>query len=191
MVYKSNICHIVFLLTDGSSTQRTNQIKQNALGALILCTRTSTFFLQLWMTILENGNFYVKQTELKTAKKVSKKAAEAAEKAEQEASVTAGGCSNKTIKYDNLVNPKTLKAFDKKNVSLRGHCRFPPLPTHPFPRFVVLLIIIKQLYPKTKIFHFIFIPHLTTHPKSARKFCFLLETVREIYLFSTSPVQVL
>lgn len=59
------------------------------------------------------------QSELKTSKNKSKKAAEADAKAEEEAATKAGGCSNKTVKFDNLINPKTLKAFDKKNVRLR------------------------------------------------------------------------
>lgn len=41
---------------------------------------------------------------------------EAEAKAEEEATTKSGGCSNKTVKFDNLINPKTLKAFDKKNV---------------------------------------------------------------------------
>ena len=57
------------------------------------------------------------QSELKTSKNKSKKAAEAEAKAEEEAATKSGGCSNKTVKFDNLINPKTLKAFDKKNVS--------------------------------------------------------------------------
>lgn len=60
------------------------------------------------------------QSELKTSKNRSKKAAEAEAKAEEEAATKSGGCSNKTVKFDNLINPKTLKAFDKKNVSWDG-----------------------------------------------------------------------
>lgn len=56
------------------------------------------------------------QSELKTSKNKSKKAMEAEAKAEEEAATKSGGCSNKTVKFDNLINPKTLKAFDKKNV---------------------------------------------------------------------------
>lgn len=59
------------------------------------------------------------QTALKTAKKPSKKDAAAAEMTEEEeAMLKSGGNSNKTVKFDNLINPKTLKAFDKKNVRL-------------------------------------------------------------------------
>lgn len=60
----------------------------------------------------------VSQSELKTSKNKSKKAQEAEAKAEEEAATKAGGCSNKTVKFDNLINPKTLKAFDKKNVRM-------------------------------------------------------------------------
>lgn len=58
------------------------------------------------------------QTALKTAKNSKKDAAAASTMTEEEeAMLKSGGNSNKTVKFDNLVNPKTLKAFDKKNVS--------------------------------------------------------------------------
>lgn len=58
------------------------------------------------------------QTALKTAKNSKKDAAAAGTMTEEEeAMLKSGGNSNKTVKFDNLINPKTLKAFDKKNVS--------------------------------------------------------------------------
>lgn len=72
----------------------------------------------LWLNVFDDAiRCMQQQSELKTSTKKSKKALEAEAKAEEEASTKSGGCSNKTVKFDNLINPKTLKAFDKKNVS--------------------------------------------------------------------------
>lgn len=54
---------------------------------------------------------------MKTSKKSNKKdPVVPAATEEEEAMLKSGGNSNKTVKFDNLINPKTLKAFDKKNV---------------------------------------------------------------------------
>lgn len=71
------------------------------------------------------------QTALKTSKKSNKKDSAAPTLTEEEeAMLKSGGNSNKTVKFDNLVNPKTLKAFDKKNVSEGGKRRIKLLYVH-------------------------------------------------------------
>ncbi|CAN0086830.1 unnamed protein product [Scytosiphon promiscuus] len=115
----------------------TNYLDREALGALtlgikefgggvIIISHNSEFLnaitTETWL--LEEGRLQTigaaKESELKTSKNKSKKAAEAEAKAEEEAATKAGGCSNKTVKFDNLINPKTLKAFDKKNLRKLG-----------------------------------------------------------------------
>ncbi|CAN0323739.1 unnamed protein product [Hapterophycus canaliculatus] len=117
----------------------TNYLDREALGALtlgikefgggvIIISHNSEFLnaitTETWL--LEAGRLQTigAAKELKTSKNKSKKAAEAEAKAEEEAATKAGGCSNKTVKFDNLINPKTLKAFDKKNVRFGLQKRF-------------------------------------------------------------------
>ncbi|CAM9413916.1 unnamed protein product [Ectocarpus sp. 4 AP-2014] len=115
----------------------TNYLDREALGALtqgikefgggvIIISHNSEFInaitTETWL--LEAGRLQTmgaaQESELKTSKNKSKKAIEAEAKAEEEAATKSGGCSNKTVKFDNLINPKTLKAFDKKNLRKLG-----------------------------------------------------------------------
>lgn len=116
----------------------TNYLDREALGALtqaikefgggvIIISHNSEFVnaitTETWL--LEGGLLKTtgeaEETELKTAKKSNKKEPVVpATTEEEEAMLKSGGNSNKTVKFDNLINPKTLKAFDKKNLRKLG-----------------------------------------------------------------------
>jgi elongation factor 3 len=109
----------------------TNYLDREALGALstalnefgggvIMISHNQEFLSSIctetWL--VEKGTLFTKgaakESELKTSSGKRK------EVEEDEEPVSSGGCTNKTVVFDNLINPKTLRSLSKKEVRKLG-----------------------------------------------------------------------
>ncbi|KAG5183221.1 P-loop containing nucleoside triphosphate hydrolase protein [Tribonema minus] len=105
----------------------TNYLDREALGALtigikefgggvIMISHNQEFLsaicTETWT--LEAGRLYTKGEVRETALRFARKKDALGDEPEEEAA--SAGCTNKTVSYDNLINPKSLKALSKKEV---------------------------------------------------------------------------